>query len=659
MSDDEIKSFPEKKRMFYPPRKFVEQANLRDPSVYSRATSEEGWEIFWEDFAKDLEWIVPWEKFIDTSNIPFYKFFVGGRINVSYNCIDRHLETKRNKAAIIWEGEPEGETRVLTYQDLYREVSKFANVLKSLGVGKGDRVAIYLPMIPELPIAMLACARIGAVHSVVFAGFSSQALAARIDDAKAKILITCDGYYRRGKIIDQKARADEALKHLKEAKIDHTIVAKRAENEVVFSEKDLWWHEVVMDSSQKCTVEKMDAEDMHFIIYTSGTTGKPKGVVHTVGGYLVYAYATTKTIFDLKENDIYWCTADIGWITGHTYIVYGPLSNGATILMYEGAPDTPHKGRFWEIIEKHHVTIFYTAPTAIRLFMKWGEKYLENYDLKSLRLLGSVGEPINPEAWWWYHNNIGGGNCPIVDTWWQTETGGAVITPLPSLTPLKPGSATKPFPGIFVDVFNEKGEPTKPGERGYLVIKRPWPGMLRTLFKDPERYVSTYWSRYGKDIYFSGDAAKKDEDGYIWVIGRVDDAIKVAGHRLSTMEIESAVLEVKNVAEAAVVTRPHEIKGNEIVIYVTPKEGVEADEEMGKKVILHIREAIGAIATPGLVVFTSDLPKTRSGKIMRRILRAIASKDEIGDLSTLANPEIVETLDNSVKRGVSGVIIAG
>jgi len=647
----------EEKRIFYPSRKFVEQANLRDPSVYSRAASEEGWEVFWEDFAKELEWTVPWERFFDDSNPPFYRFFVGGRINVSYNCVDRHLEQRRNKAAIVWEGEPEGESKVLTYQDLFREVSKFANVLKSLGVSKGDRVAIYLPMIVELPIAMLACARTGAIHSVVFAGFSSQALATRIDDAKAKVLITCDGYYRRGELIDQKARADEALTYLKEAKIENVIVVKRAGNKVEFNEKDRWWHELTLHTSQKCEPEKMDAEDVLFIIYTSGTTGKPKGVVHTSGGYLVYAYATTKSIFDLKENDIFWCTADIGWITGHSYIVYGPLSNGATVVMYEGAPDYPHKDRFWEIIEKHHVTIFYTAPTAIRLFMKWGEEYPQKHDLKSLRLLGTVGEPINPEAWSWYYKNIGKESCPIVDTWWQTETGGAVITPLPSLTPLKPGSATKPFPGIFVDVFDEKGKPAKAGESGYLVVERPWPGMLRTLFNDPERYIETYWKKFGDGVYFTGDAAKKDEDGYIWVIGRVDDTIKVAGHRLSTMEIESAIVDVKEAAEAAVVPRPNEIKGSEIVAYVTLKESYTPSEEMGKKIVKGIREAIGAIATPALIVFTHDLPKTRSGKIMRRVLRAIASKEEVGDISTLANPEVVEKLQENVKKGTGGVVI--
>jgi len=655
----EIKTVLQEKAVLYPPRSFVDQANLRDPSVYSRASAEEGWEVFWEDFAKELEWIVPWERFFDDGEAPFYKFFVGGRLNASYNCVDRHLVMRRNKAAIIWEGEPSGESRVLTYQDLYREVSKFANVLKDLGVGRGDRVAIYLPMIPELPISMLACARIGAIHSVVFAGFSSQALAARIDDAKAKVLVTCDGYYRRGKVIEQKSRADEALKRLKEARIEHVVVVRRAGNKVRMTKRDGWWHELMEKASMRCDVERMDAEDVLFIIYTSGTTGKPKGVVHATGGYLVYAYATTKTIFDLKENDIFWCTADIGWITGHTYIVYGPLANGATVLIYEGAPDHPDKDRFWEIIEKHHVTILYTAPTAIRLFMKWGEGYPRSRDLSSLRLLGTVGEPINPEAWWWYYRNIGGSRCPIVDTWWQTETGGAVITPIPSLTPLKPGSATKPFPGIFVDVFSEDGSPAEPGERGYLVIKRPWPGMLRTLFKDPERYVETYWSRFGDGVYFSGDAAKKDEDGYIWVIGRIDDTLKVAGHRLSTMEIESAVVEVQGVAEAGVVARPHKIKGSEIVVYVSLKEGWEASVEMGRRVIEHVRTAIGAIATPALVVFSPDLPKTRSGKIMRRVLRAIASGEPVGDLSTLANPEIVELLERSVTLEAREVLVVG
>jgi acetyl-CoA synthetase len=635
----------------------VDQANLKDPSVYSRANSDEGWELFWEDIAKELDWIVPWEIFFDDSNAPFYRFFVGGRINASLNCIDRHLEKRRNKAAIVWEGEPEGETRTLTYQDLHREVSKFANVLKRLGVKKGDRVAIYLPMLPELPIAMLACARIGAVHSVVFAGFSSQALATRIDDAGAKVLVTCDGFYRRGKVIDQKKRADDSLDFLKESKVEHLVVLKRAGNPVEFNQWDRWWHELMADESQKCEAERMDAEDVLFIIYTSGTTGKPKGVVHGVGGYLVYTYATTKFIFDLKENDIFWCTADIGWITGHSYIVYGPLAAGSTVLIYEGAPDYPDKERIWDIIEKHHVTIFYTAPTAIRLFMKWGEELLRGHDLGSLRLLGSVGEPINPEAWWWYYRNVGNNLTPIVDTWFQTETGGIVITPIPSLTPLKPGSATKPFPGIFVDVFNEEGEPVKEGERGYLVIKRPWPGMLRTLFKDPERYKETYWKTYGDSIYFSGDAAKKDEDGYIWVIGRVDDAIKVAGHRLSTMELESVIIEVEDVAEAAVVSRPHEIKGSEIVVYATLKEKFTPSAETGKKVVKHIRDSIGAIATPGLIIFSPDLPKTRSGKIMRRVLRAVASRKETGDLSTLANPEIVEILKKNIDKEKDRIVI--
>lgn len=645
------------KEVLYPPKSFVEKANLRDPSVYSRASAKEGWNIFWEEFAAELDWIVPWERFFDDDNPPFYSFFAGGKINASYNCIDRHLDNKRNKAAIIWEGEPEGDYKVLTYQDLYREVSKFANVLKKLGVSKGDRVALYLPMIPELAIAMLACSRIGAIHSVVFAGFSSQALAARIEDANAKVLVTCDGFYRRGKKIDQKGRADEGLKNLEDCPIENVVVVKRAGNDVTMGEREHWWHELMSDSNPNCRFERLDAEDPLFIIYTSGTTGKPKGVVHAAGGYLVYAYATTKTIFDLKENDIFWCTADIGWITGHTYMVYGPLLNGSTVLMFEGAPDYPEKDRFWEIIEKHHVTIFYTAPTAIRLFMKWGEKYTKEHDLSSLRLLGSVGEPINPEAWWWFYRNIGQGRCPIVDTWWQTETGGAVITPLPSLTPLKPGSATKPFPGIFVDVYDDEGRSVEPGKRGYLVIKRPWPGMLKTLFNDPDRYVETYWKKYGNGVFFTGDSAIKDDDGYIWVIGRIDDAIKVAGHRLSTMEIESAVVEVEEIAEAAVVTRPHSIKGNEIVIYATLKEGFSTSEEMGKKLVGHIRTAIGAIATPGLVVFTPDLPKTRSGKIMRRVLRALANEEATGDLSTLADQEIVDHIQKGIRKDASGVIV--
>ncbi|HSE84465.1 MAG TPA: acetate--CoA ligase, partial [Thermodesulfobacteriota bacterium] len=560
-------------------------------------------------------------------------------------CVDRHVNTgRRNKAAIIWEGEP-GDSCVLTYWDLYREVNKFANVLKNLGVKKGDRVTIYLPMIPELPIAMLACARIGAPHSVVFGGFSADSLRDRIKDAQAKVLITSDGGYRRGSIVPLKKNADEALADT--PTIKNVVVVKRVgekANIEMKEERDLWWHDLMKDASAYCAPEKMDSEDLLYILYTSGTTGKPKGIVHTTGGYLVGVYATTKWVFDLKEEDTYWCTADIGWVTGHSYIVYGPLANGATSVMYEGAPDYPDKDRFWDIVEKYGVTVFYTAPTAIRAFMRWGERYPRSHNLSTLRLLGSVGEPINPEAWVWYHVNIGNKKCPVVDTWWQTETGMILITPLPGITVLKPGSATKPFPGVEADIVGENGKSIKEGS-GYLVLKSPWPAMLRTIYGDPERYVQQYWGRF-PDMYFTGDGAKRDKDGYFWLLGRVDDVMNVAGHRVSTMEVESALVDHKSVAEAAVIGKADEMKGQAIAAFVTLKEGIDSTSELIDELRKHVAKKIGPIARPDDIIFTAELPKTRSGKIMRRLLRDIAEGKVLGDTTTLADPSVVNQLKN-------------
>jgi acetyl-CoA synthetase len=547
---------------------------------------------------------------------------------------------RRTKAALIWEGDP-GDTRTLTYWDLYREVNKFANALKGLGVVKGDRVAIYMPMLPETAIAMVACSRIGAVHSVVFGGFSSEALRDRIQDAEAKVLITADGGWRRGQVVPLKHDADVALQET--PSIRHVVVVKRGDFPVHMTEgRDHWWHRLMDDVEDHCWPEPMDAEDMLYTLYTSGTTGKPKGIVHTTGGYLTGVYATTKWVFDLREEDVYWCTADIGWVTGHSYVVYGPLANGATVVMYEGSPDWPDKDRFWQIVEELGVTIFYTAPTAIRAFMKWGEDWPRKRKLTSLRLLGSVGEPINPEAWVWYHEQIGGGNCPIVDTWWQTETGAILISPLPGITPLKPGSATRPLPGIVADVVNEKGE-TVPVGGGYLVLKKPWPSMLRGIYGDPERYRQQYWSRF-PGMYFTGDGAKRDEDGYLWLLGRVDDVMNVAGHRISTMEVESALVDHPAVAEAAVVGREHELKGTAISAFVTLKEKGAHGHEIAEELKEHVVKKIGKIARPEEILLTADLPKTRSGKIMRRLLRDIADGKAVGDTTTLADPAVIERL---------------
>ena len=635
-----IEALLQEDRRFPPPEEFAKQANVRDPGIYEEALKDP--EGFWARFAKELDWFKKWDKVLEWDP-PFAKWFVGGKINVSYNCLDRHLTTaRRNKAALVWEGEP-GDWKVYTYWDLYREVCQFANALKGMGVRKGDRVTIYLPMVPELPIAMLACTRIGAPHSVVFGGFSPESLRDRINDSEAKVLITSDGGYRRGKVVPLKDNADEALDGT--PTIENVVVVRRTgtADDQMKAGRDVWWHEVMEGQPLKCDAEPMDSEDILYLLYTSGTTGKPKGIVHTTGGYLVGTYATAKWVFDLKEDDLYWCTADIGWVTGHSYIVYGPMANGATSVMYEGSPDYPDRDRFWAIIEKYGATIVYTAPTAIRSFMRWGEEYPKKHDLSSLRLLGTVGEPINPEAWMWYWENIGGGRCPVVDTWWQTETGMMLITPLPGITTLKPGSATRPFPGIDAEVVDEKGNPVGAGHGGYLVLKRPWPAMLRTIYGDPDRYVEQYWSRY-PGIYFTADGSKRDEDGYFWLLGRVDDVINVSAHRISTMEVESALVDHPAVAEAASIGKNHEIKGQAVVAFVTLKEATPPSDELMDELKKHVATKIGAIARPDEIYFTAELPKTRSGKIMRRLLRDVAEGRALGDTTTLADPAVVESL---------------
>jgi acetyl-CoA synthetase len=641
----EIDDLLREDRTFPPPAGFRERAVVRDDSVYAEADRDP--EAFWAKFAGELEWSRPWDRVLDWQP-PHAQWFVGGTLNVCVNCVDRHLRgPRRNKAALIWEGEP-GDRRTLTYFDLHREVSKFANVLKSLGVGKGDRVAIYLPLVPELAIAMLACARIGAIHSVVFGGFSAESLRDRINDSACRLLITADGGHRRGNIVALKKIADEALDAT--PSIEHVVVVQRGGGASIpvtmQPERDRWYHELMTGVSPACDPQPMDAEDMLYILYTSGTTGKPKGIVHTTAGYLVGTYATTKLVFDLREEDVYWCTADIGWVTGHSYVVYGPLANGATVLMYEGAPDWPRKDRFWSLIEEHGVNVFYTAPTAIRAFMRWGTEFPKQHDLSSLRLIGSVGEPINPEAWIWYYKFIGGERCPVVDTWWQTETGAIMITPLPGVTTLKPGSATRPFPGIAAEIRTDSGEKVEVGG-GLLALTRPWPSMLRGIYGDPDRYVRQYWNKWGSGVYVTGDGAKRDADGYFWLLGRVDDVINVAGHRLGTMEVESALVDHPAVAEAAVVGRAHEIKGQAIAAFVTLKEGANA--RMGSKELIddlkeHVVKKIGAIARPDDILFTADLPKTRSGKIMRRLLRDIAEGKALGDTTTLADPAVVAKL---------------
>jgi acetyl-CoA synthetase len=632
-------------RVFPPSDQFRARAVVRDEQVYADADRDP--EGHWARLAGELEWSRPWNQVLDWQP-PHAKWFVGGQLNASVNCVDRHARgPRRNKAAIIWEGEP-GDRRTLTYFDLQREVSKCANVLKSLGTKKGDRVALYMPLVPELAIAMLACARIGAVHSVVFGGFSAESLRDRINDARARLLVTADGGFRRGQIVQLKQVADEAVAGT--PSIEHVVVFRRGGDvpiPVTMKEgRDHWYHELMARASSRCDAEAMDAEDMLYILYTSGTTGKPKGIIHTTGGYLVGTYATTKMVFDLKEDDVFWCTADLGWVTGHSYVVYGPLANGATVVMYEGAPDWPEKDRFWSLIEHHGVTVFYTAPTAIRAFMRWGTDWPKRRDLSSLRLLGSVGEPINPEAWVWYQQVIGNGRCPIVDTWWQTETGAIMITPLPGLTKTKPGSATRAFPGINTEIRNERGDTVDVGG-GLLAITKPWPSMLRGIYGDPERYVRQYWNKWGPGVYVTGDGAKRDADGYFWLLGRVDDVINVAGHRIGTMEVESALVDHPSVAEAAVVGRAHEIKGQAIAAFVTLKEGVNqaaGSKELIDKLKEHVVKKIGAIARPDDILFAGDLPKTRSGKIMRRLLRDIAEGKALGDTTTLADPAVVARL---------------
>jgi len=648
---DTIESVLHENRLFSPPTDFSEQAYVRSAreyeQLYSKAASNP--ERFWGELAEqELHWFKKWDRVLDWQP-PFAQWFTGGQLNISYNCLDRHITTwRRNKAAIIWEGEP-GDSRVITYGELHREVCQFANAMKSLGIKKGDRVAIYLPMIPEAAIAMLACARIGAPHSVVFGGFSAEALRDRLIDAQAKLVITADGGFRKDKAIALKQEVDKALDHGAPS-VENVIVVERTKADVTMVQgRDHWWHQLKPQQSAHCPAEPMDSEDMLFILYTSGSTGKPKGVVHTTGGYNLYTHVTTKWIFDLKETDVYWCTADVGWITGHSYIVYGPLSNGATTVMYEGVPRPSNPGCLWDVVEKHGVNIFYTAPTAIRAFIRMGEEIPNARDLSSLRLLGTVGEPINPEAWMWYHRVIGGGKCPIVDTWWQTETGGIMITPLPGAIATKPGSCTRPFPGIVAEIVDLDGNPVASDQGGFLVIKQPWPSMIRDVYGDTERFRRTYWEYIsapdGQAVYFAGDGARKDGDGYFWVMGRVDDVINVSGHRLGTMEVESALVSHPKVAEAAVVGRPDELTGEAIFAFVSLEGSQEPSDALAKELIQHVTNEIGAIARPAEIRFTDVLPKTRSGKIMRRLLRSLASGQEIsGDTSTLEDRSVLDKL---------------
>ncbi len=644
-----ITSIMAENRVFAPSEEIRHKAYIKSleeyKKIYQRSIDDP--EGFWAEMAEQLDWFKKWDKvLVEDFKEAKHEWFIGGKLNVCYNCLDRQINTwRKNKAALIWEGDI-GETRTLTYQDLYYQVSKFANVLKKYGVKKGDRVAIYLPMIPELPIAMLACARIGAIHSVVFGGFSAEALRDRILDCGATVLICADGYYRGGRIIRSKDNPDVALKECPDVK--RVIVVKRADIGInMEADRDCWWHDEMAAEDVKpyCEPEVMDAEDPLFILYTSGSTGKPKGVLHTQAGYLLYCYQTFKWIFDVREEDTFWCTADIGWITGHSYIVYGPLAFGATGLMFEGVPTYPHPDRFWDIVEKYRVNIFYTAPTALRSIMREGDEWPNKHDLSSLRVLGSVGEPINPEAWMWYYNVIGKGRCPIVDTWWQTETGGILITPLPGATPLKPGSATLPFPGVEPVVLRENGSVAETNEGGYLAIKRPWPGLMRRVYGEPERFKNTYFNQF-PGVYNTGDGARVDEDGYYWLMGRIDDVINVSGHRIGTAEVESALVSHESVAEAAVVGMPHDIKGQGIYAFVTLKVDVEKSDALKKELVTHVREEIGPIASPDKIQFADALPKTRSGKIMRRILTKIAAGDvrNLGDTSTLADPAVVEIL---------------
>ncbi|HEY7036465.1 MAG TPA: acetate--CoA ligase [Thermomicrobiales bacterium] len=633
-------------RTFPPPDDFAAQANVKDRSIYERA--EVDLEGFWADEARKLDWFKPWDTVLKWEP-PFAEWFVGGQINVSYNCLDRHVKEGRgDKVAYYWEGEP-GDKRTLTYAALLDEVTRCANALKELGIRRGDRVAIYMPMIPELPIAMLACTRIGAPHTVVFGGFSAAALSDRINDAEAKLVITADGGFRRGTAAGLKPQVDTALQST--STVEHVLIVKRTGQEVAIEAgRDVWWHDVVGRQEASCEPERMESEDMLYLLYTSGTTAKPKGILHTTAGYLVGVATTHKYVFDIKDEDVYWAAADVGWVTGHSYIVYGPLANGTTGVMYEGTPDCPAWDRWWDIIERYKVTILYTAPTAIRAHMKQGPQHAEKHDLSSLRLLGTVGEPINPEAWMWYHRHIGGERCPIVDTWWQTETGSIMITPLPGVTTTKPGSATFPFPSVDADVVDADGKSRPLGAGGYLVLKKPWPAMLRGIYGDPERYKATYWSRF-PGMYFPGDGCKRDEEGYYWLLGRVDDVMNVAGHRLSTTEIESALVSHPSVAEAAVVGQPDSLTGEAVFAFVILKAGTDGTPELGQELRQHVAVKIGPIARPKSVMFTPDLPKTRSGKIMRRLLRDIATGRQLGDTTTLADAGVVETIREASKSG--------
>ena len=632
--------------LYHPPQEFVARANVpRGDShrqLMERAESDP--EAFWGDLAEsELHWFRKWDKVLDDAEAPFYRWFTGGRTNMSYNCLDRHCETwRKNRAAIVWEGEP-GEQRVLTYQELLRAVQRFASVLKSQGYGAGDRAILYMPMVPELPVAMLACARLGITHSVVFAGFSAEALKTRILDLEAGVVITADGGWRRGQVVPLKPAVDEALEEC--PSVRNVIVYRRAGNEVEMkSGRDAWWHDVDAGASEECAAAELDAEHPLYVLYTSGTTGKPKGIVHTTGGYQLQVSMAMRWVFDIKDEDTYWCAADVGWVTGHSYIVYGPLLVGTTTVMYEGAPDFPGPDRFWRLVDKYKVNVFYTSPTAIRAFIKFGEDYPGRHDLSSLRLLGSVGEPINPSAWEWYHRVIGGSRCPIVDTWWQTETGSIMVSPLPGSTPLKPGSGTFALPGIAADVVDMEGNSVPPGGEGYLVVRKPWPSMFRTLWGDPGRFIQTYWSQI-PGIYFVGDAARRDEDGYLWVLGRVDDVMNVSGHRLSTAELESTLVRHESVAEAAVVGMPDELTGQAVIAFVTPIQGYDPTDELAAELREWVAQQIGKFARPKQIRFSDALPKTRSGKIMRRLLREIVTTQTVsGDITTLEDLTVINRL---------------
>jgi acetyl-CoA synthetase len=641
---------------FPPPPAFAAEAEWRDPDVYERAAADP--EAWWSGWAERLDWIEPFDRVLDWSDPPHARWFDGGRINVSANCLDRHVAAGRGqKVAFHWEAEDadqmgEEGRKAITYDWLLDQTQRFANVLRGLGVGKGDVVGIFMPMVPETAAAMLACTRIGAVHNVVFGGFSAASLKERMEVSNAKALVTADATLRRGTPMPMKEKVDTVLADLPD--LEHVVVVNRCDTGCAMLEgRDVDWHEAVAAADPVCEPEPMDSEDPLFILYTSGSTAKPKGIVHTTAGYLTQVAATHSMVFDLKDDDIYWCAADIGWVTGHSYIVYGPLANGATSIMYEGAPDYPECDRWWQIVERYKVSILYTAPTVIRSFMKWGEELLSGYDLSSLRLLGSVGEPINPRAWLWYHEHVGGGRCPIVDTWWQTETGAIMISPLPGITTTKPGSATVPLPGISAAILDEKDEPVEEGG-GTLVLNKPWPAMARTLYGEPERFVETYWERYGRDTYLVGDAARVDEDGFIWIVGRIDDVINVSGHRLSTMEVESALVSSEGVAEAAVIGVPDEASGQAIVAFVTPQDGVQSEEGFTIELREHVAEKIGKLARPKRIYYADDLPKTRSGKIMRRLLRDIADGKDLGDVSTLRDPSVVEALTAQVKNATAG-----